>query len=79
MLKRCRSCGGTVKITRTVDTSNNARWVIIGHGMMPCRCGKIVKMESRCFKTLSAADKAYDELIDRWNRERGMPDDGDRD
>lgn len=28
MLKRCKTCGGTVAIVRSVDVSNNARWVI---------------------------------------------------
>lgn len=74
MLKRCRTCGGTVAIVRSVDERNCMRWVIVGHGMMPCRCGKVVKMQSAVSNTLAASDAAYDALCDRWNRERGEPD-----
>lgn len=78
MLKRCKDCGGTVAIVRSVDVSNNARWVIVGHGMQPCKCGSVVKMQSGCFHTLAASEMAYDDLIERWNRERGMLDDTER-
>lgn len=74
MLKRCKDCGGTVAIVRSVDASNTARWVIVGHGTMPCRCGPVVKMQSGGFHTLAASEMAYDDLLDRWNQERGMPD-----
>jgi len=73
MLKRCRTCGGTVAIVRSVDDRNRMRWVIVGHGMMPCRCDKVVKMQSAVCTTLAASETAYDLLVKRWNQERGMP------
>lgn len=73
MLKRCRTCGGTVAIVRSVDDRNRMRWVIVGHGMMPCRCDKVVKMQSAVCTTLAASETAYDALVQRWNQERGMP------
>lgn len=74
ILKRCKDCGGTVAIVRTTDSNNCTRWAIVGHGMQPCRCGPVVKMQSGGFHTLAASETAYDMLIARWNRERGMPD-----
>lgn len=73
MLKRCRTCGGTVAIVRSVDDRNRMRWVIVGHGMMPCRCDKVVKMQSAVCTTLAASETAYDALVKCWNQERGMP------
>lgn len=73
MLKRCRTCGGTVAIVRSVDDRNRMRWVIVGHGMMPCRCDKVVKMQSAVCTTLAASETAYDALVERWNQERWMP------
>lgn len=79
MLKRCKECGGTVAITKSADTYNHMRWIIIGHGMQPCPCGGLVKMESAVCMTRKEAEAAYDQLVERWNRERGMPDAGDHD
>lgn len=73
-LKRCKECGGTVAITKSTDNYSRLRWVIIGHGMQPCQCGGLVKMESAICMSRVAAEAAYDALTDRWNRERGMPD-----
>ena len=73
-LKRCKECGGTVAITKSTDNYSRLRWVIIGHGMQPCRCGPVVKMQSGGFHTLAASETAYDMLIASWNKERGMLD-----
>lgn len=73
MLKRCRTCGGTVAIVRSVDERNCMRWVIVGHGMMPCRCGRVVKMQSAVCTKFASSEAAYDALVQRWNQERGMP------
>lgn len=74
MLKRCKDCGGTVAITKSVDAYNHMRWVIIGHGMQPCPCGGFVKMESATCITRKDAEAAYDDLVERWNREGGVED-----
>ena len=78
MLRRCKHCEGTVQIIKTTDERGRSYWIVAGRGMNPCKCGPFVKMRSPCFYTLSGSDSAYDELVQRWNRERGMPDDGDR-
>jgi hypothetical protein len=49
------------------------RWVIVGHGMQPCRCGPIVKMQSAVCTKIASSESAYDALVERWNQERGMP------
>lgn len=79
MLKKCKNCGGTVAILKTTDERGKSYWIVAGRGMDPCKCGQFVKMRSHSFHTLSGSDSAYDDLIKRWNAERGADDAGDRD
>ena len=74
MLKRCKECGGTVAILRTTDERGKSYWIVAGRGTQPCRCGPFVKMRSASFHTMSGSDAAYDNLVKRWNTERGEPD-----